>query len=123
LVPGIRVTTLRIAGGAYVCSVAGELDADSAETLREELTTVADQGGRHVIADLVDVTFLDSAGLELLFTTSDRLKHGGGELVVVCDDPRTLRVFEVTGSGHHFRISRSLADAVDELSGRLLTTP
>ena len=116
--PGIRVTTLRIAGGAYVCSVAGELDADSAETLREELMAVADQGGRHVIADLVDVPFLDSAALELLLTTSERLKLGGGELVVVCDDPRTLRVFDVTGSGHHFRIERSLAHAVDELAGR-----
>ena len=120
MVPGLRVTTLRIAGGAFVCSVAGELDADSAETLREELTAVADQGGRHVIADLVDVTFLDSAGLELLLAAAERLRLGGGELVVVCDDPRTLRVFDVTGSGHQFRIERSLADAVDELGTRLL---
>ena len=103
-----------------MCSVAGELDADSAETLREELTAVADQGGRHVIADLVDVTFLDSAGLELLLAAAERLKLVGGELVVVCDDPRTLRVFEVTGSGHQFRIEHSLADAVDELGARLL---
>jgi anti-sigma B factor antagonist len=122
-VPGIRVTTLRIAGGAYVCSVAGELDADSSETLRKELMAVADLGGRHVVADLVDVTSLDSAGLELLLTTSDRLKLEGGELVVVCDDPRTLRVFDVTGSGHQFRIERSLADAVDELAGRLYANP
>jgi anti-sigma B factor antagonist len=102
-----------------VCSAAGELDADSAEMLREELTAVAEQGGRHVIADLVDVTFLDSAGLELLLAAAERFRLGGGQLVVVCDDPRTLRVFDVTGSGHQFRIQRSLAAAVDELGSRL----
>jgi anti-anti-sigma factor len=112
---GIRLKTLRISDDAYVCSIGGELDAYSVDALRTELATIAELGCQHVVADLIDVTFMDSAGLGLLLTTADRLRLAGGELVVVSDDPRTLRIFEVTGSGRQFRIERSLATVVEEI--------
>jgi hypothetical protein len=37
--------------------------------------------------------------------------------VVVSDDPRILRVFEITGLDRVFRIERSLMEAVGELAG------
>jgi anti-sigma B factor antagonist len=116
---GIRLTTIRISADAYVCSVVGELDVHTVGELGDELAAICKQGGLHVIADLVGVTFIDTAALGLLLKTADRLKEGGGSLVVVSDDPRTLRIFEVTGSSGLFRIERTLANAVNDFAEQL----
>jgi anti-sigma B factor antagonist len=118
---GIRVTTVRIRDDVYVCSVAGELHVGSTETLDSELETVKGLGGRHVILDLVDVTLLDVAGLELLLAVAEQLRPKGGTLVVVTDDPRKRRLFDVTGSAGQFRVEPSLAGAVGELTGGMST--
>ena len=115
----MRLTTLRIADNAYVCSVGGELAELGVDGFRHELDDVGARGALHVIADLLSVSFIDSAALGLLLTTAERLREAGGELIVVADDPRILRIFEVTGSGRRFRIERSLATAVSDLAGQL----
>jgi anti-anti-sigma factor len=117
--PPLRLTTLRISDDTYVCSVAGELDAYSVDGLRDEVEAIRERSVHHLIIDLVGVTFIDSVGLRLLLNAADRLQDLGGELVVVSDDPRTLRLFAVTGSDRRFRIERSLATAVKDLGQQL----
>ena len=119
---GIRLTTVRIRNDAYVCSVAGELHAGSTETLGAELEAVRGLGGRHVILDLVDVTHLDVAALELLLAVATRLRPWGGTLVVVTDDPRKRRLFDVTGSATQFQVEPSLAGAVHDLTSGVSTS-
>jgi anti-sigma B factor antagonist len=121
VVPGIRVTTVHVSSDAYVCSVAGELDADSVDELRRELELTAAGSCRRLVLDLVDVTRLDSAGLGLLLAISDRLKRDDGELIVVSDDPRTLRLLDVTGLRRQFRLEQTLADAMDALAPGVAT--
>jgi anti-sigma B factor antagonist len=113
------LTTLRLADGAYVCTLAGELDVYSSDALRDELEAIAERDVPHLIIDLIGVTFIDSAGLGLLLSTAERLKAEGGELVVVSDDPRALRLFAITGSDRMFRVERRLATAVDGLDRQL----
>ena len=115
------MTTLRISENAYACSVTGELDVFTVDSLCDELAAVAARGGRLVLVDLVSVTFIDSAGLGLLLAEAARRRSEGGELLVVSDDPRTLRLFDVTGSGRQFRVERSLANAVEDVAQKLLT--
>lgn len=115
----LRLRTLRIADDAYACSATGELDAFTADELRDELEALRERGGRQVIVDLVSVTFIDSAGLGMLLAQADRLSADGGALVIVSEDPRTLRILEVTGAARQVRIEQSLADAEDGLAHHL----
>jgi anti-sigma B factor antagonist len=113
-----RVTTAQIGADAFVVSAAGELDLASYEVLDRELAGAIDRGCRRLIVDLTGVTFIDSAAMGALVVNAKRLPDDGG-CVVVTDDPRILRVFEITGLDRTFEIERSLAEGVDRLVGRI----
>jgi anti-sigma B factor antagonist len=113
-----RVITAQIGADAFVVSAAGELDLASHEVLDRELTGAIDRGCRRLIVDLTGVTFIDSAAMGALVVNARRLPDDGG-CVVVADDPRILRVFEITGLDRTFEIERSLAEGVDRLVGRI----
>jgi anti-sigma B factor antagonist len=114
-VDGVRATTAQIGADAYVVSVAGELDIATAGRLSEELERTAERGARRVIVDLVGLTFIDSVALGVLTEEARRLRADGGTCIVVSQDPRILRVFEITGLDRIFHIERSLAEAVEEV--------
>jgi anti-sigma B factor antagonist len=112
----MRVTTVCVTDDVYVCSVAGDVGATTSDPLRLELLALTESTGRRVVADLIDVTFLDFHALEILLAAAQRLRTDGGELVVVCDDPRMARMFEVCGATREFRVESSLADVVADLA-------
>ena len=110
---GVRATTAQIGADAYVVSVTGELDIATAGKLSEELERTSNLGARRLIVDLVGLTFIDSVALGVLTEEARRLRADGGVCVVVSQDPRILRVFEITGLDRIFQIERSLAEAVE----------
>ena len=112
-VNGVKATTAQIGADAYVVSVSGELDIATAGRLGDELGRTSERSARRVIVDLVGVTFIDSVALGVLTEEARRLRASGGSCIVVSQDPRILRVFEITGLDRIFRIERSLAEAVD----------
>ena len=112
-VDGVRATTAQIGADAYVVSVSGELDIATAGRLGEELERTSARDARRVIVDLVGLTFIDSVVLGVLTEEARRLRAHGGICIVVSQDPRILRVFEITGLDPIFRIERSLAEAVE----------
>jgi anti-sigma B factor antagonist len=112
-VEGVRATTAQIGADAYVVSVSGELDIATADRFAEEFERTAERNARRVIVDLVGLTFIDSVALGVLTEGARRLRATGGTCIVVSQDPRILRVFEITGLDRIFRIERSLAEAVE----------
>jgi anti-sigma B factor antagonist len=112
---GISVTTVHVNNGTYVCAIAGVLDANSVDAAGLELDSAFDLGARDIVLDLMHLTSLDSHGLGLLLRTSDRVKLGAGRLAVVCDDPRTLRLFDITGLDRQFLVERCVADGIDAI--------
>jgi anti-sigma B factor antagonist len=58
------------------------------------------------------VTFVDSTVLSVLLRYQGRFKTLGGDCVIVTDDRRVLRTFEVTGLDRSFVIERRLSDAI-----------
>jgi anti-sigma B factor antagonist len=115
-VNGVKATTAQIGADAYVVSVSGELDIATADRFAEELERTAERSARRVIVDLVGLTFIDSVALGVLTEGARRLRAAGGTCIVVSQDPRILRVFEITGLDRIFRIERSLAEAVDGMT-------
>jgi anti-sigma B factor antagonist len=113
---GLKVTTARFGVDSYVVALAGELDQHTAEPAERELDAAFDGGARKVVVDLCAVSFLGSVGLRMLTRAAKRARGAGGECVVVSDDPRILRVFQITGLDRILRIERSLLEAVNELA-------
>jgi anti-sigma B factor antagonist len=109
----LRLTVAELDRGILVVTASGELDVWSAAMLDEELErTQARLGSASLIVDLSAVPLIDSVGLGVLVRHAKQLRAAGTELVLVIDDPRTIRVIEITGLGHLFHMTRSLADAV-----------
>ena len=70
----------------YVISLAGEVDLYTAPEFKQQLLEVIDQGGRDVIVDLSDTTFIDSTTLGVLVGGVKRLRTNDGQLSLVCSD-------------------------------------
>ncbi len=103
--------------GVPVLAVAGEVDVSTAPRLRQELVELAAAGNERVVVDLGLVEFLDSTGLGILVSGLKRFRTMGGDLLLVCTQPRVLKVFEITGLTRVFSIHESVPDAVTAAGG------
>lgn len=103
--------------GSYVVAAAGELDLHACDLLHETLERIIGTGGRRVIVDLTDVCLVDSTALGVLTLAHKRLRAGGGTLLLVSNDPRTLRILQVTGLDRVLPLERSLAGVVGNGNG------
>jgi anti-sigma B factor antagonist len=107
----LSINTAELSENAFVVTVAGEADLYTAPDLERALEGVIGLGATTVVLDLADVTFIDSTTLGILLRYNARFSSRGGELVIVSDDRRVLRTFEITGLDRMFRIEHRLADA------------
>lgn len=81
-----------------VCRVSGELDAYTAPDLRDKLDEVLEMGRAWIIADLKQLTYLDSTGLGILVGTAKKCRQAGGDLAVASDRRNLLRIFQISGT-------------------------
>jgi anti-sigma B factor antagonist len=95
-----------------VLVVSGEIDIATAPSLREKLHSLLAEGKRHLVIDLDEVTFLDSTALGVLVGVLKRARTEGGELRIVCNQPRVRKVFEITRLDSAFDLCTSVEDAV-----------
>ena len=108
-----RMTAAHVTDGTYVLALAGEIDLAQAPELDNELRSMVEEGTTQVIVDLLEVPFLESTALGVLLKYSRMLRSNGGELTLVTDDVRVMRVIEITGLADHFHLERTLSEAVD----------
>jgi anti-sigma B factor antagonist len=93
-----------------VLAVSGEIDIATAPSLRERLHALLAADKRQLVVDLDDVGFLDSTALGVLVGVLKRARSEGGEVRIVCTQPRVRKVFEITRLDSAF----DLFDSVDE---------
>jgi len=98
----------RLDRGVPVISVGGEIDVATAPQLRESLHLAITPEQSSVVVDLLNVTFLDSTALGVLVGALKRCREFGGELHVVVNDARIVKIFEITGLTKVFPIVDSL---------------
>ena len=110
-----RVSISRFGSDSFVIAAGGELDLYTSERLHEKIADALEQGGRRILVDLTGVSFMDSTALGVLVNAAKALRSSGGQLVLVADDPRVTRVFEITGLERVFRVESSLPEAVQRL--------
>ncbi|MFI0793089.1 STAS domain-containing protein [Micromonospora rubida] len=91
------VTYAQREGVGACLRLAGELDLSTAPELNAALDRLADQGERHLLVDLTDLTFCDSTGIAAFVRADNRAAARGGWLRVTGATGRVERVLKVTG--------------------------
>jgi len=108
----VRVTS-RDVGPRTVVDVEGEIDVSSADALRDQLASLLDRDRTDLVIDLRAVTFMDSTGLGVLVGTLKKVRLAGGQLQLVIDSERLLKVFRITALLQVFTVHETVEAALD----------
>jgi anti-sigma B factor antagonist len=106
------IKTEQLGDDAFVISLAGEVDLYTAPEFKQQLLEVIGQGGKQVIVDFSDTTFIDSTTLGVLVGGVKRLRTNEGQLSLVCSDRNITKIFEITGLDRVFTIYPTRTEAV-----------
>ena len=112
----VEIKTDELGDDAYVISLAGEVDLYTAPEFKQQLLEVIGQGGKQVVVDFSNTTFIDSTTLGVLVGGVKRLRTNDGQLSLVCSDRNITKIFEITGLDRVFPIHSSREEALDAVS-------
>lgn len=101
-------------GRFTVVEANGDIDLISAPVLRGSLESLFRDSRLALIIDLRGVPFLDSSGLGVLVGAQRAVRPHGGDIRLVCHEPRVLRVFSITGLDQVFSIYDSPESAIED---------
>jgi anti-sigma B factor antagonist len=99
---------------SHVVLASGELDRDAAPSMRETLRQLVALGRTHLVIDMSDATFIDSAMMSVLAAHLRQTRGGVGSLAIVCANENILRTLEIGGIDREVQILGSLTDAALE---------
>lgn len=74
----------------------GRLNMVAAPKLREVINEVVSGGGRRIVVDLAQTTFMDSSGLGALIGCLKLARQSGGDLRIAAVQPQVNMVLELT---------------------------
>ena len=109
------ITTEQLTDDTYVISLAGEVDLYTAPEFKQQLLDVIAQGGKEVVVDFTNTTFIDSTTLGVLVGGVKRLRTNEGQLSLVCSDRNITKIFEITGLDRVFTIYGTRDEALQQL--------
>lgn len=109
-----RVKTIAVGTSVRVVSAEGEVDLETAPQLDELLRSLE---ADHVILDLTEATFVDTATMSII-ATQERIREGGGHLSIAAGNPTVARFLEITGLDGAVEVHRTLADAIESVLER-----
>ena len=111
----MRAETRNPREGVAVIALSGEADVYTSPRIKQEIVDLLNNGTHKLVVDLTGVEYLDSTGLGVLIGGLKRARERDGDLKLVCDNVRILRIFEITGLTKIFDIYRSESEALDKL--------
>jgi anti-sigma B factor antagonist len=113
----IQISTVDFGDGIIRVAVAGEVDLYTAPALKRALRDAVDQGGRRILVDLSQATFIDSTTLGVLIGALKRIRPLGGELVIVCRNPNIRKIFAITLLDRIFEVFPTVEAAMPRIAG------
>lgn len=93
--PGRLSVVTSTTEGIHVLTLAGEIDHDTGETLRDALDIRAPRP--RVVVDLHRVTFMDSSGINVFIAAHRALTEAGGWLRLAALTESVLRTVQIVG--------------------------
>ena len=102
--------------GVPIAGVSGEIDLTNVAELGERIARAVPNGVPGLVVDLERTSFLDSAGLRLLFQLARRLERRGQQLrIAVPDDAVIRKALDVAEVPRVANLHANVAEAVREL--------
>jgi anti-sigma B factor antagonist len=98
------VQTTKVGDSTYVIGLSGEVDLYTAPEFKQQLLEVIGAGGKDVVVDFSNTTFIDSTTLGVLVGGVKRLRAQDGRLSLVSSDRNITKIFEITGLDRVFTI-------------------
>jgi anti-anti-sigma factor len=105
-----RVKTIAIGRDVRVVSAEGEVDLHTAPQLVELLASME---SAHVILDLTEAAFVDSATVSSIVRADRRMRVEGRQLSITTGNPTVARLFEITELKGALDVHRTLAEAIE----------
>lgn len=90
------------------------IDAANAEEIYGEVSGVLNKS-ETIIIDLSELEVMDSSGLGMLLNCYREVKSGGGELIVVANNPLILSLFQLVHFNRIIRLHKSVSRALEGL--------
>ncbi|MGH3505918.1 MAG: STAS domain-containing protein [Nocardioidaceae bacterium] len=98
--------------GAHVVRVTGEVDLSNARGLLDTISRAVPGDAGLVVLDLSHTTYLDSAGIAMIFRLGERLHYSRQELRLVVPVESPIRaVVELTNVRHVIPVMDALVEA------------
>jgi anti-sigma B factor antagonist len=94
----------RDAGDTVYVELAGELDIDTVETVREQLEALHTAGHTRVVLDLRGLDFMDSTGLRLVIEWDALARLDGFAFAVIPGTGPVPRLFRLSGVEGHITV-------------------
>ena len=114
IAPRLDIERRSADGRTQVIARRGELDVGTVNRFGAALgEAVQGRQGAVVVADLTQLTFMDSSGLAAMLGALRELSRVGGRLVVACANPTVLRVFQITRTDATFEIHPTVEQALE----------
>lgn len=98
--------------GVVVLELAGELDLVVSKRLRTLIDGAVAESPRLVVADIAEVSFMDSTMLRELLRAHRTLEEKGSRLVVAAAQAPVQRLLELTGTDELFTLVASRAQGL-----------
>jgi anti-sigma B factor antagonist len=104
--PALRDLVLEVQqhGISATLRMQGELDAFTAPELADLCGSVFADGGRDIVIDLTDTSFLDSSGLRTLIGARQLFGSEGGTVRLAHPNESVIRLLALTGLSDYFSI-------------------
>lgn len=112
----ITIHTQQVNERCASVTLAGRLDAGNAQMIKETLMQLINGGAIHVVVDLAQVPFIDSAGLAALVSALKATRRVGGSVLLSGVQPQARTVFSLTMLDQVFAIHPSLEAALASLT-------
>jgi anti-sigma B factor antagonist len=97
-------------GSRHVLVLAGDVDLTTLPRFNDALSRlITDGAGDTLVVDLDGAGLIEDAGLGLLLGAAGRARATGGDLVVVCTEPRLRQRLTDTGFDRAITVSTSIA--------------
>ncbi|HKN93529.1 MAG TPA: STAS domain-containing protein [Thermoleophilaceae bacterium] len=110
----------RTEGGAIVAVIAGEVDISNAADIGSALEGSVPQRALGLVLDLSQATYIDSAGIHLLFRLGGRLTRRRQQLrVVVPDDAPVRKIVTLAGLGWTVPHDKTVPEALQRMKAEV----
>ncbi|MEU9443094.1 STAS domain-containing protein [Streptomyces sp. NPDC048304] len=99
--------------GLAIATIVGDMDVQTAPSLRAGALEIIDQGHPRLALDLAQVGFCDSAGLSAIIGIWHAAQGAGGSLSLAAVPDRLMRMLSMTGVDSLLPVHATAADVID----------